>query len=201
MPISRGSEEFIWLAEATVEDIRFAKRHTWALTYYVLLTHAAIITLYVLIYKNVNSVFQNFPKEMWVDSVLFWLPSYVINLVGNYHLLDINRSLSFYRIRLSILKNKMGKPTKEVFDVYTGEDENYFKFTRYFWRLTFFFILLLNLSSLFILLMVLCKHNVEPIMLWIVFVCISSFIINYVWFSCLNDKVNHTIRDNRRDLI
>lgn len=199
----KENEECNWLVGATVEDIRYAKKHTWSLTYYILLTYAAIITLYLTIYGAAdNAAFQNFPKNIWFEILIFWIPSYAINIVGNYHLYDTNKCLAMYRIRLVMLKNRMEDFALKTFDVDIGLTEKYVTFSRYFWSISLIFILILNLGSVIIFLMILYTHKVqqEKITIFAISVVISSFFTNYFLYYCFNEKVKQMVNNNKRYL-
>lgn len=202
----KENSEILWFAGVVLDDIKTAKRQTWAITYYVLLTYAAVVG-FIGLGNNSNAVLGNF----WFRLLALCFPSYFINILGNYHLLDTCRWLSIYRIRLTMLKNKMDPFTIKVFDIDSrhfpkiagGKGLGYLKFYRYFWNLHFWFIVLLNIGSVCVTFFVLggkiCDDTLWVLVLVFHFL-VSPFLV-MIWYVSFNGLVDMTIDEYAGDLI
>jgi len=138
------------LYQTSVDDIKYAKSRQWATTYYVLLTFAAIIGFYTLIKPECA-------HACWIQyltySLLVLLPAFAINVLGMYHVMDTQKYLCLYRMRLTAISEAFEKIAKSVFDIRFEEEreqKHYYGYDRFFISLVLPFIILMLMGVLYI---------------------------------------------------
>lgn len=166
--IDKTDEELRTLFSIITDDIKYAKRHQLAITYYVLLSYAAIIGFYILI----RSELRYLP---WYHNLWLLLPALFINILGMYHIMDTQKCLCTYRMRLKAIKSRFERLSQSVLNISTEETSliraglaevlkffnltnaskrikkiEYYRFSRYFWDLAFPFIVFMILGLFYI---------------------------------------------------
>lgn len=129
------------------DDIKHAKRQQWAVTYYVLLTYAAIIGFYTLIKKGWG--FACWDQRM-IRLVPLLLPALGIHFLGIWYLMHTHRQLAVCRIRLRAIKKRLAPATQRILKVAMEKEEKWASFGHYFWMFTFPFISLIFVGLLYV---------------------------------------------------
>lgn len=120
-PQTKENEELRLLYQITVDDIKYAKSRQWLTTYYVLLTFAVIIGFYILPEPDVDSeIFVTWYQKLWL-----LIPAFGINALGIYHVMDTQKRLCGYRMRLTAIKEEFEGKTKKVLDLPGVHEEKY----------------------------------------------------------------------------
>lgn len=146
----KENAELRLLYQISTEDIKYAKSRQWATTYYVLLTFAAIIGFYSL--PKSELIFGTWYQKLWL-----LIPAFGINVLGIYHVMDTQRSLCGYRMRLVAINQEFGARTRGVFDIPAEHEKRYYSYGRYFLSLSLLFMLLMMLGVFFVVCLLL--HN------------------------------------------
>jgi hypothetical protein len=137
--LNREFEELRLLFQIAVDDIKYAKRLQWTIGYSILLGFTAIIGLIGLI------KFQ-YQHTCFTQNLIYFIPilltAILINLLGMYHLMDIQHVLSKGRMRLVAIKLRLGNKFQQVIEIadeLKGDAQDYYAYKRYFnWNLQFF---------------------------------------------------------------
>ena len=137
--LDKDFEELRLLFQIAVDDIKYAKRLQWTIGYSILLGFTALIGLIGLI----KSQYQH---AYFTQNLIYFIPilltAILINLLGMYHLMDIQHVLSKGRMRLVAIKLRLGNKFQEVIEIadeLKGDAQDYYAYKRYFnWYLQFF---------------------------------------------------------------
>ena len=163
------------LLSIIVDDIRYAKNRQWSTTYYVLLTHAALIGFSNLIENN-----------LLIAQVIIIIPAIWISYIGISNLLDTHMRLSIYRIRLTKIQDYLSEEPKRIINIRPEKDEKkYTDYGRYFKELTMPFIIVLLFGLLFVIGYVFTNTDYTIGLIIILFICCLIFIID----RCSKDKM------------
>lgn len=117
-------EEFLLIYKATFEEIRYTKNRQWAVTYYGLLTFAAIIG-FVGVVKDV------FVALCLTQSILIMFPALVVNIGSFVIIMDVHTKLCKHRKRLTAIEKTFQNDTKQLVKsgpADPGLDRYYFPF-------------------------------------------------------------------------
>ena len=139
--LQKEEAEIRTLLSIVVDDIKYAKNRQWSLTYYVLLTYAALIGLCKLIREN--AVYSC--TTAINISIIF--TAFVISFVGVFNLLDTHMRIAYYRHRLENIKKYLSPKPRAIINIRPETEQNYSEYFRYFSGLTapFIFVLLIGL--------------------------------------------------------
>jgi hypothetical protein len=174
------------LLSIVVDDIKYAKNKQWSLTYYVLLTYAALIGFCNLLGH------YSYCENLLIKLIIIFAAA-LVGLYGIYHLLDTHMRIAFYRIRLTRIQNYLSREPQAIIDIRPEDKGRYPEYYRYFWELTILliFALLFGLGCVSFYLM---KNTLDITFLLkiigIGFLFIISAIIKKFIFDC--KKVNTT---------
>jgi hypothetical protein len=128
---NREFEELKLLYQITVDDIKYAKRLLWTIGYSILLGYSAIIGFRGFI--NIQHIAPCFTQKLiYIMSILFL--AIFINILGIYQLMEIQKTLSVYRMRLTAIKLSLGDKFQKIIEVsneFKGDAENYYSYNRY----------------------------------------------------------------------
>jgi hypothetical protein len=190
-PETRNSE-LIMLFQVITDDIKNLRRQQWTATYYILLTYAAIIGFYSL--KSINTSSLAPP--------LLSIVALGMNLLGLWYVMDTNKNLCFYRMRLTRIKENFVEVAKEILDIRTTaqEDERYVSFRYYFIPLTLSFIALLFVGLLFVICLVFHDKWCDQYWLHWIFFILCTFCIELFFFRYLYCKFSREVDEKIEEL-
>ena len=137
------AEELRMLYQITIDDIRYAKRQQWAITYYGLLLITGILGFYKLIQSSKTNI------ACFEKGILFAL-AVLIALMGTWILCTFQKSLCEYRERLVRIINKKENFSKKFKDALGDISRDYTSFYYYFGSIVFPFILILWIAAGFV---------------------------------------------------
>jgi hypothetical protein len=140
------------ILQITYEDIKVAKNRLWTSTYYILSLYAGLIAF--------SKYLDLRPTDDWIKFILLIFGG-IITVYAFYHLIETHSSIVRYRRRLMLLTDMMHKEVKEIYQ----DIPKYHNFNRYFFSLTFPFILLIIWAYLLLIVSL-----------------FKAAIINLVWF-------------------
>jgi hypothetical protein len=189
MSANKEEAELRVLFQIITDDIKYAKRLQWTVTYYVLVTYAAIIGFVELLNSSL-------PWREPLYSSLILFPAFGINLLGMWHLMDMHKHLSFYRRRLNEIEKKFEPVTRKILDITDEPKEKYESYTRYFWSLTLPFIILTTLGLFYVAWWIL--GSVIDLVVILSISGLTTFIFFVIFFLHFTAKVQVTKYPIRR---
>lgn len=188
----REGEDLRMLYQISIDDIKVAKGRQWATIYYTLLTFGAIIGFYAL-----TKGF--FIYACWPQRLCLLVPAYLVNLLGMFHLVDTQKCLCEYRMRLRAIKEGFTIKAKKVLDITVNgekEEKKYYGFGYYFWTLVFPFIFLMAIGMFYITWLLLYK---DFSMAWIILIVLLfetvAFLPYYICNRCKVQKAEGKLNE------
>ena len=159
------------LFQITVDDIKVGKNRLWISTYYILSLYAGLIAF--------CKYFRFSPADDWIKILLLFFGC-IVTIFAIYHLIESHASIARYRKRLNSVTLMLHK---EVRELYVTIPE-YTKFNRYFFSLTFPFILLIMTGYMLVLISLFEPSIIN--LVWFIFplaLIIDSTAAIYVYFK------------------
>jgi len=156
----KNNAELRLLYQICIDDIEHTKSRQWATIFYVLLALAATVGFY-------NLTRTQFNYLCWNQKFLLLIPAFFISLLGMWILMDAQKSLCVYRMRILAIMKKFGKDAQGILEIPNvsleqniyrllgGKEGDYPSFDRYFWFMVFPFILLMMTGLFFVALLLL----------------------------------------------
>ena len=154
------------LLNIRIEDVRYAKKQQWQVTYYALLLLAGIVAIYDHV-KPVSYLCQLSAESSPITYDIFKTISLCIAVISSYLLADLNCSAMHYRTQIQKAKGMLG-----VAFIDYAADANYTKFSRDGEHI-FTFIGITWISSFLISFVVIR----EPTSCWVLVLCAPILLI------------------------
>jgi|WetSurMetagenome_2_1015567.scaffolds.fasta_scaffold40259_4 hypothetical protein len=159
------------MLQITVDDIKVGKNRLWNSTYYILSLYAALIAFSISLNLRL--------KDNWIKYFLLVFGC-IITVYAIYHLIESHTSIARYRKRLKSVTSLLHKEVRELYDTIPG----YPNFHRYFFSLTFPFIILI-IGGYILVLISLFEVAISNLV-WFIFplaLIIDSAAAIYVYFK------------------
>ena len=106
----KENEELRLLYQITIGDIENAKRRQWSIVYYILLSFAALIGFY-------SVTKANFIYDCWYQKLCLLLPTLFVNFFGIYLLMDFQKNMCKYRMRLCEIGEEFEPRARKVLKI------------------------------------------------------------------------------------
>ena len=149
--LQKEEAEIRTLLSIVVDDIKYAKNKQWSLTYYVLLTYAALIGFCSFLED------KPFYDDIEIKFIII-IPAILISIVGIYNLLDTHKRIAFYRERINKIQKYLSFEPRSIINIRPEQNShNYAGFDRYFWFLTVPFIGVIFFGLSYVIIFVLKK--------------------------------------------
>ena len=151
-------QDFRMRYQIAIDDIKYLKNRQWAVTYYLLLIYAAIISLYHLADR---------PDCPWLEKGLA-LIAVLVAALGTYFLVDFQSRISTYRKhrKFIIEKKKLSNDFISFEENEIGDLDEYISWWRNFPTFTLSFMIMLWLGAFFVLwyLKIIGNIKMDPIL-------------------------------------
>lgn len=148
------NDNIMTLYQILTDDIKNGKKLQWQVLYYSLLAFAALLALQTYLTGITNNIFIT----IWLWRVVILLLAIFIYWLSAYMLLDTQKWLCIYRMRIEVIREQKDLPPKlkEKFGYFKkigGDKEDYYRFSRYLYSAPISFIILGAFGPIFITLL------------------------------------------------